>query len=210
MRLVLASDTHEQEEKVVVPDGDIFIHTGDATYHGAVDRIAKFANWLRGLPHKHKVFIAGNHDFCFENRDRDVCVNLIRESGTIYLENEAIEIDGLKIYGSPCSAWYFDWAFNVRRGADIAAVWAKIPDDTQVLLTHGPAYGMLDTTKAGEKVGDKDLLGRIDQLKQLRLFACGHIHEGYGTAERNGVKFVNASSCNRHYQPINPPIVIDL
>jgi Icc-related predicted phosphoesterase len=204
------SDTHEQEEDLVLPEADILFHCGDITYRGKPRAIANFANWLKAQPHRYKVVIFGNHDLCGENEDREVCLDMLREAGAIYLENSAVEIEGVKIYGSPVQPWFYDWAFNVRRGPEIAAVWARIPDDTQVLLTHGPPYDILDETKRGDKPGCEDLLRRIWQLKQLRIHAFGHIHEGYGVLEKNGVKFINAAVCNAQYAPVNPPIVVEI
>ena len=110
-RIVALSDTHEQHAKVIVPDGDVLIHAGDWTYQGAIPAVANFTNWMKQLPHKHKICIAGNHELTLETPARQIVLNLIQEAGIIYLENSGCEINGLKIYGSPCSP-----RFNIALG----------------------------------------------------------------------------------------------
>ena len=113
-------------------------------------------------------------------------------------------IDGIKIYGSPWTPFFYNWAFNLRRGQQIASKWAAIPDDTDILITHGPPYGVLDSASDGS-VGCKDLLDRIEIVKpQYHIF--GHIHEGYGEYTRKGTKHLNACSLNSMYQSGNDPI----
>jgi Icc-related predicted phosphoesterase len=88
-------------------------------------------------------------------------------------------------------------------------VWAKIPDQVDVLITHGPPANILDLTFLGQHVGCPQLLQRIKQIKP-RLHVFGHIHEGYGREEQDSTIFVNASTCNLRYKPSQPPIIVDL
>ena len=214
MRIVCISDTHNCNEQIVVPEGDILIHSGDATTTGTVDQITKFNSWFSDLPHKHKVFVAGNHDWLFEN-DNEFARNLLDPS-IIYLQDSAVEIEGLQIYGSPWQPRFFDWAFNLNRGYEMAEKWELIPDDIDILITHGPPNGILDLVPRrgwNENTGCEELRKRVEQLAafgRLRLHVFGHIHCGYGTHEEFGVKFVNASTCDEAYNPVNPPIVIDI
>ncbi len=96
-----------------------------------------------------------------------------------YLQDEEVTLDGLRIWGTPWQPWFFDWAFNLRRGAQMAAVWAQVPAGVDVLLCHGPPAGILDRTAGGEEVGCADLLAALDRI-QPRLCVLGYIHEAYG------------------------------
>lgn len=213
-RIVCVSDTHNCNELIRVPNGDLLIHSGDATTMGSVEQIKAFNRWFSDLPHEHKVFVAGNHDWIFE-RDNEQARRLLDPS-IIYLQDSAIEIDGLKIYGSPWQPRFFDWAFNLNRGYELAEKWAMIPDDVDILITHGPPNGILDLVPRqgwNENTGCEELRKRVEEiaaLGRLRLHVFGHIHCGYGTHEEFGVKFVNASNCDEQYNPVQPPIVIDL
>lgn len=210
MKLVCISDTHEQEEGVVLPEGDVLIHAGDITYRGAIPALAKFAHWLKEQPFKHKIVISGNHDFCFQNSNHNVAVNLIREAGAIYLQDSGVEIDGINFWGSPWQPWFHNFAFNLMRGKLIAAKWTLIPESTNVLITHGPIKNVLDEVPGGERAGCADLAQRLTELPNLKVHICGHIHNGYGTMQLANVQFVNASSCTEAYKPTNPPIVIEV
>lgn len=210
MKLVCIGDTHEQEEGVVLPEGDVLIHAGDITYRGAIPPLVKFARWLKEQPFKHKIVISGNHDFCFQNNNHNVAVNIIKEAGAIYLQDSGVEIDGIKFWGSPWQPWFHNFAFNLMRGKLIAAKWDLIPEDTNVLITHGPVLNILDEVPGGERVGCADLSKRINDLKELRAHICGHIHHSHGIAEIANIQFVNASSCTEAYKPTNPPLVIEI
>jgi Icc-related predicted phosphoesterase len=211
MRIISISDTHEQHRDIkAIPEGDVLVHSGDITMGGSIPALANFANWMGGLKFAHKILIAGNHDFSLEDTRRNIVVNIFKEVGITYLHDSGITIDGINFYGSPYQPLFHDWAFNIPRGKEIAKKWALIPDDVHVLITHGPPYGISDKTRQGTNVGCKDLLRRIEQLKQLKIHIFGHIHEGYGVVVKNGVNFVNASTCNRRYEPINEPIVSEI
>jgi Icc-related predicted phosphoesterase len=206
MRIVCISDTHTRHGKLTVPDGDVLVHAGDFTGHGHENEVRRFDAWLGSLPHRHKVVIAGNHDFCFENDPIEARSWL---QHCTYLEDSGVDIDGLKFWGSPWQPRFFDWAFNLDRGAALAAKWALIPADTDVLITHGPPYGILDKTSRQEPVGCMDLLDAIERIRP-RLHVFGHIHEAYGIQERGRTRFVNASACDLRYAPVQAPIVVDL
>ncbi len=210
MRIVCISDTHNCNEQIKVPDGDILIHAGDATITGRVDEIVLFNSWFAKLPHKHKIFVAGNHDWLFETNNKYARGLLSDE--IIYLQDSSVEIEGLKFYGSPWQPRFFDWAFNLMRGAELAEKWKLIPDDMDILITHGPPNGILDEVPRKyfvENTGCEELRKRVEQIKP-KLHVFGHIHRGYGQTEQFGVKFVNASNCDESYEPTQPPIVIDL
>ncbi|MFY9341358.1 MAG: metallophosphatase domain-containing protein [Planctomycetota bacterium] len=206
MRIVCLSDTHDLHDQLTVPDGDLLIHAGDATMRGTLPQIANFDRWLARLPHRHKVVIAGNHDWLFE-RDPALARSLIGHA--VYLQDQEATIGGLRIWGSPWQPWFYDWAFNLPRGPQLAAKWQLCPASVDVLITHGPPAGILDRTEGGDDVGCEDLLRELLRIRP-RLHVFGHIHEGYGTVERDGTRFVNASNCTARYRPLQPPIVVDL
>lgn len=206
-RIVCLSDTHNCNHEIDVPDGDILIHSGDATIRGTVEEIASFNRWFKCLPHKYKIFVAGNHDWLFELDNANA--RSLLDPSIIYLQDSSIEVEGLSIYGSPWQPRFFDWAFNVDRGPQMAAKWKLIPDRVDILITHGPPNGILDLTPAGDNAGCEELLKRVSHVRP-RLHVFGHIHLGYGVADEFGVKFVNASNCDERYFPTNPPIVVEI
>lgn len=205
MRIVCLSDTHN--EQFDVPEGDILIHAGDATIRGTVEEVSEFNAWFSLLPHKHKIFVAGNHDWLFETNP--VMARAILDKSIVYLLDSAIEIDGLKIYGSPWQPRFYDWAFNLDRGPEMAEKWDLIPAGTDILITHGPPHGILDRTAYGDLAGCEELIKKVKEIRpQAHIF--GHIHEGYGQVEDFGTTFVNASNCDEKYYPVNSPVVLDL
>jgi Icc-related predicted phosphoesterase len=166
-----------------------------------------FDQWLGQLPHRTKLLIAGNHDFCFQRQPLESRAAI---SNAIYLEDSGVEIDGLAFYGSPWQPWFLDFAFNLKRGADIRAKWELIPANTSVLVTHGPPRGIGDKTFRGDHAGCDDLLDIVRVVRpSLHLF--GHIHEGYGETRERGTRFVNASICGfPNLVPLRAPILVTL
>lgn len=213
-RIVCISDTHNFNDRIEVPDGDILIHAGDATVNGKVHEVTEFCNWFSELPHKQKIYIAGNHDWLYF-LDNPLARSLTHKS-VHYLQDDFVHVNGLKIYGSPWQPRFFDWAFNLERGPEMAEKWAKIPQDVDILLTHGPPFGILDKVnqKGSEShEGCEELRKRVEVLAafgKLKLHIFGHIHGGHGVHEEFNIKFINASICDEEYHPVQLPIIIDL
>jgi len=193
---------------VKVPDGDVLIHAGDITGQGELDTIHDFNEWLGELPHKHKIVIAGNHDFCFPMDSPEWGKEKL--SNCTYLQDEFVVVEGFKIWGSPWQPWFGGWHFNLDRGPQIKEKWDLIPLDTDILVTHGPPDDILDWCFRGNKAGCVDLLNHIRKMKNLKMHVFGHIHESRGVANKDGVKFVNASTCTLGYRPTNQPFVVEL
>lgn len=208
MRFVAISDTHGCHRELRLPKGDVLLHTGDFTSRGRKDECADFLKWLAQQPFKHKVFIAGNHDFFFEQARGEEVTALIPE-GLTYLNDSGTTIGGITIWGSPVTPWYYNWAFNRYRGEEIRKHWDLIPSDTQILMTHGPAHGFLDLTVTEQHVGCQDLLRKVLMVKP-KLHVFGHIHESYGSFRRSDIRFINASVVNERYVIFNKPFVFDL
>lgn len=211
MKIVCISDTHFTDQFLNnIPDGDVIVHAGDATFKGQFAEVVRFNAWYSSLPHKHKIFVAGNHELSFE--DTPWMVKPLLSRNITYLQNSGVEIDGIKFWGSPYQPEFHNWAFNLPRGEIIKKVWDQIPEGTDVLITHGPPHGILDIVKsrANELLGCEELLKAVLRIKP-RLHVFGHIHDSYGITHKDGIKFVNASSCTeQYYGPRNAPIVVEL
>jgi Icc-related predicted phosphoesterase len=191
---------------LVVPDGDILIHSGDATMGGTVSEISEFNFWIGKLPHKHKLFVAGNHDWlCDTNKKlaKEMLFNVT------YLEDEEVVIDGVRIYGSPYQPIFCDWAFNLS-SEKLVEKWAMVPSGLDILVTHCPPFGMLDKTDDGDVVGCPDLWDCVKVVKP-KFHVFGHIHEAYGCKldQETGTTFINASICDSQYRPNNKPFFMD-
>jgi len=191
---------------VIVDDGDVFIHAGDILGRGQLSELEIFNDWLGELPHQYKIIIAGNHDWCFQNdieASREILTN------AIYLQDESITIENIRFYGSPWQPMFYDWAFNLPRGKALKQKWDLIPENTDVLITHGPAKGILDQTIQGDHVGCEELSKAIKKIRP-KFHICGHIHEGYGMLDLDGCTYINASVNTHQYKLCNQPIIFEI
>ena len=231
VRVVCISDTHNRFRELSIPEGDILIHAGDVTRRGYLDELKDFNQWLSSLPHKYKVVIGGNHELSFDsvskdennkfqpddqsekNLDSDVFKNVL--TNCHYLEYSSIQILGLKLYGFPSSIIHGQqkWAFQFERDSkehkeNINA----IPDDTDILITHGPPYGVGDSNKEGINCGDLILMNDVENRIKPFLHVFGHIHEDYGSWTNGITTFANASSTRfpRNNLLLNDPIIYDI
>ena len=178
MKIVAMSDTHMVHPRLHVPRCDLLVHCGDFSRRGSLAALVTFARWYAEQPAPARILVAGNHDFiCDENRA--IVREVTARHGITYLEDEAAEVLGLRLYGSPITPAFGSWAFQRRRGSDIAAVWARIPDGVELLVTHGPPHGLGDRIFLGRHVGCEALRVRVEQLAP-RLHLFGHIHEAHG------------------------------
>jgi len=212
VKLVCISDTHGDHESVVLPNGDVLIHAGDVTGHGTEVETLAFFQWLGRQPIEHKVCIAGNHDTYMEE-DPIATAQMAEDCGVVLLNDSKFKINDVLFWGSPITPRFMDWSFMRDPGADIEKHWNQIPNDTDVLITHGPAQGILDVVErqGGEKehTGCPSLLRRIEDVKpQYHLF--GHIHEGYGAVHKNGVSYFNISTMNKGYRIQNDAVVLEV
>lgn len=212
-KIVFVSDTHNKHKHLtskamgnILGEGDFLVHAGDCTSMGSKHEITQFLEWFSNTSFKHKIFIAGNHDFGFEQQT-DISQEY-KDMGVIYLFDNETTIDGIKFYGSPWQPEFHNWAFNLSRGEELSEKWEQIPQDVDVLITHGPAYGILDYAPIGGHVGCEELYRKIVEVKP-KIHVCGHIHEGYGQKTMGGIEFLNASVLNDRYEHAHKPIVIE-
>jgi len=187
--IVCIADTHELHREVDIPDGDILIHAGDFTMLSkSAAAILDFNEWLGELPHAYKLVVPGNHEFFLES---DPSKRGLISNATMLI-NEGLEVMGLKIWGSPVTPLY-GGAFGRISSVDRANLYSKIPDDVDILVTHGPPYGHLDTTPVNtHPSGCPELLRAVSKLKP-RLHLFGHIHGAHGMVSEEETLFVNAA-----------------
>lgn len=204
MKIVAISDTH-RNFNIDIPLGDIFVFAGDIEAYGYSSELRKFVKWLDSIKIKIKIVIAGNHDGFIYNCNKDARKML--EGHCIYLENSGCTINKIKFYGSPITPTFNDWFFMADRDEQIKKYWDNIPKDIDVLITHGPPYGILDSVpySYGEHhLGCEELRKRVyDVQPKLHLF--GHIHESYGREMFGKTLCVNCSVLDGQYELKNKP-----
>lgn len=197
MRILAVSDLHGHLPGKI-PECDLLLLGGDYTDHqkGFIER---FRRWLKDLPCK-VIGIAGNHDF--ELLDEE----LARGLPWTYLFDSEASHEGIRIYGTPWTPKFYDWAF-MKDEEDLKPTFQKIPEGINILLSHGPAFQRLDKTYYDESPGSKNLLDRIEQVAP-KVVICGHIHEARGAMEVGGTKYYNVSYVNAGLQPTGKIVTV--
>lgn len=211
-------------------NSDVIVFSGDMSSRGYEHEVKNFLEWFNNLnKNAVKIFIAGNHDFFFDTNwygrthlgvkrheshndliRKDIDKVLSEYPDLIYLNDSGFEYNGIKFWGSPITPWFHDWAFN-RLKKEIEPHWKIIPDDTDILITHGPAFGFGDLVKYEKiNVGCSILLEHIKTRIKPIIHSFGHIHEGFGYYQTDDTTFINASSLDIGYNPVNPPITIEI
>jgi len=197
MRILHLSDTHSKHRLLQnLQCADVIIHSGDVSFAGSEDEIIDFVEWFIALPHKYKIFIAGNHDNCLFGANIDELPENI-----FYLCNSEVKIEGVKFYGMPMfmeDSISGDYEKNIQ----------KIPNDTDILITHQPPFCVLDSCK-NITYGDRNLLQTVLKI-QPKYHLFGHIHDAYGIEKNDNTLFINAAVLNEHYEISNKPILLDL
>ncbi len=196
MKILHISDTHGSHRRIrSLPDADVLVHSGDFTINGSEQEALDFMDWFCDLPHPQKIFICGNHDDCLYSATIDGLDNNVH-----YLCNSGVEIEGLKCYGIPM---FMDDCITDRQTKH----YANIPEDTDILITHTPPFGILDF-EDGVNYGSEELLARITAIKP-RLHLFGHIHSQHGTTTLGRTTFSNGAIMNADYSNLRKPILID-
>ena len=211
------SDTHTMHHKLdlsTLHGIDCVVHTGDFS-NGDELSTDNFLCWFSDLPVKHKVFIAGNHDRHIQHNNDRFKRKVALLGGIHYLEDSGVDIEGIKFWGTPYVNQFYNWAFMLPE-KELSKVYKLIPKDTQVLLSHGPAQGILDFVNriGGGHVGSLALRNKVKRLKDLKYHIFGHIHCGAGKevviTKTNMYTTVNASVLDDDYRWVNQPIVIEI
>ena len=218
MKITFISDSHNKHKQITedLPGGDLLIHAGDISSMGHKHEIQQFCKWFDSLTnYTAVVFIAGNHDFGFQREPKMAkeVVNYYKD--IIYLQDSflgyGVDLENyVKIYGSPWQPEFHNWAFNLpKNGLELAQKWNEIPDDTDILITHGPAFGYLDTIMGQyDNLGCELLTNRIKTIKP-KIHVCGHIHSGYGYVFDGDTHFINASVLDEQYQYTQKPLTVE-
>ncbi len=210
LKVCAISDTHNRHNKVEIPECDVLVHTGDYSFTGQKSEVKNFYKWLNKQPAKYKISIQGNHEIGWEDDpDRMYEIAMKECPNGIHFYNDGIEIEGYNFWGSPVTPEFYDWAFMKSRGMECKKVWIRIPDDTDVLLTHGPPKFILDLCRNGY-VGCEDLADEVLHRVKPKYHIFGHIHESYGQTNIKGINFINASICDGDYIPNNKPVIFEL
>jgi Icc-related predicted phosphoesterase len=220
MKITFISDTHNKHNQItsLLPGGDIIIHSGDISSMGYKHEIQQFCKWFGGLDnYTTKVFISGNHDFGFQDNPKEIKEIVDFYDGVSYLQDDLLLVGDnydkmVKIYGSPWQPEFHNWAFNLpRNGWELEQKWNDIPINTDILITHGPAQGYLDTSGPPWNeplLGCELLIKRIKEIKP-KIHVCGHIHGGYGYVFDGDTHFINASVLNEKYEFVNKPLTVE-
>ena len=201
MKIVCVSDTHNKLGQFKVPDGDVLIHAGDATGLGTIPEIVKFNRQLGELPHRVKIFVPGNHDWLFQSSPA-LAIEIMTSCRVLI--DASTEVEGINIYGSPWTPEFFNWAFMKKRGQEIRKVWDRIPKELDILITHGPPAGILDTTYHGDGCGCEELALAVNRTKP-RFHVFGHIHSSSGRIKKEDTTYINASLLDDFYFPTYLP-----
>jgi Icc-related predicted phosphoesterase len=219
LRITFISDTHNKHKQLtsLLPGGDLIVHAGDLSSLGYKHEIENFCTWFNKLEnYDHKVFIAGNHDWGFQEDSEKIMETVNSYKGIDYLQDGMVSVGGenyegmVKIWGSPWQPEFCNWAFNLpRRGKDLKEKWGMIPSDTDILITHGPAYGYVDRVIGMSENLGCELLAEEIKVKKPKIHVCGHIHSGYGYVFDGDTHYINASVLNEEYVLGNKPLTVD-
>jgi len=203
MRLVCLSDTHGCHNYLDVPQGDILIHCGDAELNG-YGNYEEFLYWFAKQKHKYKIFVPGNHDFYIQDHQFN-CTLEFEKRGISLLIDKAVVLNNVKFYGSPWTPTFMDWAF-MKDDDELFMNWEEIPHSTDILITHGPAYGNGDCVKGKKQhLGSKTLDDAISYLPNIKHHLYGHIHTGVPTGIAH-----NCSVLNEEYKLVNKATILEI
>jgi Icc-related predicted phosphoesterase len=219
-KITCISDTHNKHKQLdgFLPGGDVLLHAGDMTGRGYKKEIENFTKWYDGLDqYDTKLFIAGNHDFGFQNHHQEMKGMLTAYKNIDYLQDELIMlgegeldyIDMVKIWGTPWQPEFYNWAFNLPRGEALKEKWDMIPQNIDILLVHGPPHGKLDfVPRNNENVGCVDMMNKIKEIKP-KIVVFGHIHEGFGYVFDGNTHYINAAVLDGNYIFKNKPVTFE-
>lgn len=209
-QITFISDTHSKHNQITkdLPGGDIIIHCGDISSQGYKYEIEEFCKWFDKLNYNNKIFIAGNHDFLFQE-EADIAYQITKSYNINYLQDTFIIVNDIKIWGSPWTPKFGHWAFMLPANElKLAEKWNNIVPDIDILITHGPAYNNLDQVIGRyENLGCNLLKNRIQNINP-KIHVCGHIHSGYGY-KINNTHYINAAVLNDQNIYTQKPLTVE-
>jgi len=212
MKICIISDTHNKHKRLAkLPEADVIIHCGDMTSMGHAHEIVEFMKWFSRLEqYKYKICIAGNHDWLFDTNRLIAREKIPENVNVIYLEDQEVIIDGVKFYGTPVQLPFMNWAFN-KPEERLIPHWQAIPDDTDVLITHQPPYGIFDWSAYDKKAtGSPSLYFEVVERIKPKIHCFGHIHSGHGVKIIENTTFINGSNLDEDYMCVYDPILIEI
>lgn len=217
-KIVCISDVHGKWNKLEIPECDLLISAGDYSFIGETHLVKDFHKWLNKQPAKNIISIQGNHEKAVEKNFNFYKQLALEECPRVHFIDEGlVEIDNLKIWCSAITPWFHNWAWNRYPGEEIKKHWDLIPNNIDIVVTHGPPYGILDgvpefNNSSGEveirHCGCPQLLKKIIEIKP-KLHIFGHIHFSHGIFKNDNTTFINASICDEEYKPTNPIRIYD-
>ncbi len=219
MRITVISDTHTKHHQLTndLIGGDLIIHAGDISSMGYFEEIKDFCNWYESLnQYDNSVFIAGNHDWGFQDNKVQISslvdsyewITYLEDSKLTFVNKEATEM--CSIWGTPWQPEFHNWAFNLpRNGWELQEKWMRIPSDIDILVTHGPPFGILDVSSYGNMNAGCELLLEAVKVKKPKIHIFGHIHSGFGYQYVDGTHYINASMLDERYKYSRKPLTFD-
>ena len=214
MKIVAIADTHNKQQCLCMPEGDLLVIAGDLTGHGSVKEVANFGQWLSKQIHRYTygaIVGAGNHDFLFEEAPilAEQLLNPGNNPQIRYLQNQSVCVAGFKFYVTADTNFFRNWAFNLMP-AEMEISMQRIPPDTDILISHSPPLAILDRCQNGKHIGSEELLNKVKEVKPL-IHIFGHNHNCGGLSDvRNATTFYNVSACNEAYDPVHAPTEIEV
>ena len=218
MKITFISDTHNKHNQVTssLPGGDVIIHAGDVSSMGYKHELQQFLKWFNNLDnYTHKIFIAGNHDWGFQDNP-EMCKELLEFYNKVTYLQDDMEVIGedystsVKVWGSPWQPEFYNWAFNLpHNGEELKEKWDMIPHNMDIVVTHGPAWGHLDTVVGQSTNLGCELLAEKLKVVKPKIHVCGHIHSGYGYKFHEGTHYFNAAVLGEDYVFTQKPMTVE-
>lgn len=214
MRLVATSDTHFKVDISFIPDGDVFVHAGDLMRTGYPSDFAEQLEWLAALPHKTKLYVPGNHDFHMQvypgpalQELRAIGVWVVGLPGNIHYSSYKLP-NGMSLLGLPYIINLPRWAFNVEE--EVIEEHLKRVGKHEIIVSHMPPKYCRDQVN-GIHTG-VNAYWEYSLANRPLHWIFGHIHECYGSEKRDLFPTIyhNVAMCDRSYQHVNKPLVLDL
>jgi Icc-related predicted phosphoesterase len=203
-KITCISDTHGKHWDIKTEGGDLLILAGDYEIL-TIEDLRDFRSWLNKQQYRYRVLVMGNHDFLFSKQPVEFLRNQFTNCHILY--NDAIIVDGIKIWGSPMSPKFLNWAYMASE-FDLSEIYSKIPKDTDIIISHSPPHAILDSLPDGKHVVSYALQGILKKINP-KLFVCGHIHGAADDYFNGKTLFVNASVLDEKYQLVNEPYNLD-